>query len=85
MSFMKKGLRKDVRKQKEIIKEQIAFKLNKIPFLGGVAYRLAEISKDITINNIDNYLEDLNVLVDVDQFDKSLIISEYNRIITDNE
>lgn len=82
---MKKGLRKDTRKQKELIKFQMANKLNKIPFLAGLAYRLSEKSKDVTINNIENYLTNMNVSEELDDLDKALVISEYNRIITDNE
>lgn len=82
---MKKGLRNDSRKQTKIIRTHIASKLNKIPHLAGLAYQLAETSKDITINNIDSYLDSLNNLVEVDDFDKQLILSEYNRIIVQHE
>lgn len=84
MSFMKKGLRKDSRKQKEIIKKQIYMKLNKISLLGSIAYNLSVISKDITVNNIDNFLTKY-VKEELDDLDKKLIIGEYNRIIHESK
>lgn len=84
MSFMKKGLRKDSRKQKEIIKQQIYMKLNKIGLLGSIAYNLSVISKDITANNLDNFLTKY-VKEELDDLDKRLIIGEYNRIINESE
>ena len=80
---MKKGLREDKRKQKEIIKTQIATKLHKIPQLAGIAYMLAEKSKDVTSNTLDQHLETINyaIEIDLDAFDKQLILGEYNRII----
>lgn len=84
MSFMKKGLRKDSRKQKEVIKKQIYMKLNKISLLGSIAYNLSVISKDITANNIDNFLTKY-VKEELDDLDKRLIIGEYNRIINESK
>lgn len=84
MSFMKKGLRKDSRKQKEVIKKQIYMKLNKIGLLGSVAYSLSELSKDITVNNLDNFLTKY-FKEDFDDLDKKLIIGEYNRIINESK
>ena len=84
MSFMKKGLRKDSRKQKEVIKKQIYMKLNKISLLGSIAYNLSVISKDITVNNIDNFLTKY-VKEELDDLDKKLIIGEYNRIIHESK
>lgn len=84
MSFMKKGLRKDSRKQKEVIKKQIYMKLNKIGLLGSVAYNLSVLSKDITVNNLDNFLTKY-FKEDFDELDKKLIIGEYNRIIHESK
>lgn len=85
MSFMKKGRREDVRKQREVIKTQMASRLHKVPYLGGIAYKLADTSKDITINNIDSYLESVQVPFEIDDFDKELIIGEYNRVLVTKE
>lgn len=84
MSFMKKGLRKDSRKQKEVIKKQIYMKLNKISLLGSIAYNLSVLSKDITVNNLDSFLMEY-VKEELDDLDKRLIIGEYNRIIHESK
>lgn len=85
MSFMKKGLREDSRKQKDIIKKQIYMKLNKIGLLGSIAYNLSILSKDITINNLESALKKYKIKEDLDDLDKKLIIGEYNRIINESK
>ncbi len=81
MSFMKKGKREDARKQRAEIRTQLASKLHRIPLLAGTAYQLADVSKDITINNIDSYLSSLGSKEEFDEFEKRLIIGEYNRVL----